>query len=294
MIRPQQSLPLQSVITVNMIRKQMHDNDSFLAPPSNSSSLVVNLTDPLSSILEMIGVTNSQVKLIYNNQVLCPALSFAFYNINNNDTIVIAEAPESIKMSSSKLYPIEISTQDHENGNHLIANNPKKINLNRKLPLCRFSSAHVLQGGQRSDINISLNKENERLNNFINEKRRIEGSTQNLQRFQDSLNPMTASESARLTDIYRSRIESNTKSFRKLCAKYYALTNSDSSFSLSKKMTSPKQSSPLVRKQRTEDLTEVVNKKFKNISPSMETVLPEKPSLPSTDFLPTFTSVNRF
>ena len=41
------------------------------------------------------------------------------------------------------------------------------------------------------------------------------------QRFQDSINPETAFEAARITDIYRSRIESNPLSFRKFCKKYH-------------------------------------------------------------------------
>lgn len=72
------------------------------------------------------------------------------------------------------------------------------------------------------------------------------------QRFQDSINPETAFEAARITDIYRSRIESNPLSFRKFCKKYHNLSSHDR-----------------VRK-----------------TPSMPTILPAKADEPSTTFLP--------
>lgn len=113
--------------------------------------------------------------------------------------------------------------------------------------------------------NIQLNRNDQNCrsaNEIVNKKMQkifIEKCSGNMrdpefvfQRFKDSINPDTAFEAARITDIYRSKIESNSLSFRKLCKKYNNLSSNDR-----------------IRK-----------------NPSMPTILPNKANEPSTEFLP--------
>lgn len=76
------------------------------------------------------------------------------------------------------------------------------------------------------------------------------------EQLRDSSNPLTAAESARLADLFRTRIETNVSGFRRVCNRFSRLTNGES-----------------ISRQRTPPTTPV-------------TVVPEKPLCPSTDLLP--------
>lgn len=72
--------------------------------------------------------------------------------------------------------------------------------------------------------------------------------------------PKTAAESARLSDLFRMRVESNSSAYRKVCTKY--TDDNISNFSIGSNFSSPKKSI------------------------KCETVIPEKPLAPSTTSLP--------
>lgn len=257
MIKTQQSLPLQSYLGIKLTGKHhLFDNKLFMVSDSGltESTIIVNNFDQVSSIFEIIGLSNNKYKLIYKDKILCPALSFAFYNIQNNDTISIVES-------------------------HMTLNVYSKHNCSIK----QSSSSNIIKNIQQTQLLEQSIKEKDLHNRYIS------NSNYNNQRYQDSLNPHIANESARLTDIYRSRIESNTKSFRKLCTKYHALVESENS------LDSKKTSSSFPSSSFTQLPTKVRFEKEKNnpkTTSSSETVLPRKPSYPSTDLLPTITSVN--
>ncbi|OHS99162.1 hypothetical protein TRFO_34433 [Tritrichomonas foetus] len=202
---------------------------------------------------ESIADEQNEVRFIYNGQVLSPALSFAFYDISNNAEIyVIGSCP----------------TNKNVMANNIKHRRNQKLNRNS----CNL-------------VNESL-RENERVKKFFNEKLagKINEPDIVLQRFQDAINPMTAHESARLTDLYRSRIEANTKSFRKLCHKYKMFTEAieakkcNQTFSMHSQLFQ-------------NNNCEMQNKHHQRRNQGMITILPEKPSLPSTDFLPPMSEV---
>lgn len=289
MIKQQQSLPLKSFIRINLKgNSEMFDNSLFQNKNDvlSTSTIVVNNIDQVSTIFDIIGANSSQFKLIYNEKILCPALSFAFYNISNNDNIIVVESQKydnSSYIKQKKLISnLEFQSNQTSNVNYISL--PQSMQLNHNHSLIHSKSTSILENIiKSSDIN-QMKKESDFSNQWPNEKYRDVKSNYNLQQFHDSINPITSHESARLTDLYRSRIESNTKSFRKLCSKYHALVNSDSSIFSNNTTTFNK--SHLMEKSSS--------KNCKNNSSSMETVLPEKPSFPSTDFLPTFSSINQF
>lgn len=223
MIKLQQSMPLNTTLTINLVSDLQLDSAS-------PSTVVVNSMDPISSLLDLIGQTNTKLKFLYKKQTLCPALSFSFYKIKDNDTINIVQ-----NVSNEKVNQIPLNYQSSYD----------QI-LYNQLRLSKSLSAHQIP--------------------TINSHSKSEGNCDSLK-----------SEFDRLTDIYRFRIESNTKSFRKLCSKYRTLVNSDSGF-LRKKDSANLE----------DEIPKPTNKKIKGISSNMETVLPEKPTFPSTDYLPEF------
>lgn len=79
-----------------------------------------------------------------------------------------------------------------------------------------------------------------------------------MQRFKDSNNSQTAFETARIVDLYRFKIESNTQSYRKLCKRYKDST---------------------------------INSKVRK-TPSFQTIVPAKLDEPSTDYLPDLCPTN--
>ncbi|KAK8883284.1 hypothetical protein M9Y10_045935 [Tritrichomonas musculus] len=153
-------------------------------------------------------------------------------NLNNQNAINIgAPSYRSISNSDTSFNLIT----NHEHSNSIL--NPN-ISLNRNDQKNRSSNDLV----------------NKKVQKFFMEK--CSGNMRDpefvFQRFKDSINPKTAFEAARITDIYRSRIESNSSSFRKLCKKYNNLSSNDR-----------------IRK-----------------NTSMPTILPAKAGEPSTDLLP--------
>lgn len=97
-----QSPSTGSIISINLKR-----SDSFLSPDYSMSTLSINvkISNQICSIFDTIGPTKRHTKIVFNGQILCPVLSFDFYNIQNNDTI---------SLISSGL-PISLSTIDRQN-----------------------------------------------------------------------------------------------------------------------------------------------------------------------------------
>lgn len=253
MIRQQQSQPLNQTLTIHLTGDLQLLNDDL---DTSSSSIVVSAIDPISSIFDIIGIPTTRAKFIYNGQLLCPALSFSFYQIHDNDTIELIQPQTSNSIYEGAAIPLK----NQQSCDQLLAENLRIAQLGRHNPIC--TSSGVFNKNKISCINALSSKEKGCIE-YSNEDSNRNSSKEDLK-----------SEYDRLTDIYRFRIESNTKSFRKLCSKYRTLINSESGF-LTKKIVSPIDNNSS-------------NKRLKGISSSVETVLPEKPMYPSTDFLPAF------
>lgn len=134
MINRQQSLPLEFVITLKINDSQRKTgNSSFLVPDAqpSPSKVVVKLVDPVSSIFDQIGSPNRQAKLVFNGQILCPNLSFAFYNIHNNDIIDIVDTPITASLSSADLTP-NLSLQEQPNNRQVVVAAPRPIPISHR------------------------------------------------------------------------------------------------------------------------------------------------------------------
>ena len=245
MINRQQSLPMGSVININLT-----GNNSCLVPDDSlaTTSCHVNITDPISSIFDAIGSTNRQEKIVFNGQILCPALSFAFYNIHNNDTlsIILTQMPTS---TSYNVLSSNIPLKDHSSNCSYIVAAPLPIPISRKRTLFHSNSSNYFK-------NLSSNN-SEGVKNLLCEKC-------NSGRKMQFLNEKA--ETARIKDVYKNRIESNSKSFRKLCTKFNDFDNSYPSNRIISQTPQPSLVS------------------FNELN--QETILPEKAELPSTDYLP--------
>lgn len=238
-----QTSNLECNLNINLINdrgindKRNLTRNSFI---STSTSIIVKATDTISTIFSILGISPTQNILIHKNNTLCPAFSFSFYKIRNNDTINIIETQNNFKNhdinTNNSFYPKEPKNNFEI---YKSKQNSSKINKTKSI---NFLSIDDKEGFSQE---IKGHIENEH-----------EGS-------RNTCYFGTTNESNRLTDIHRFRIESNTKSFRKLCTRYFNLTKSNSS--------------------------NLFNKPTNNsLTSNFETVLPEKPSLPSTDFLPSF------
>lgn len=134
MINRQQSLPLEFVITLKINDSQRKGgNNSFLVPDvaPTPKTIVVKLTDPVSSIFDLIGTPNRQAKLVFNGQILCPTLSFAFYNIHNNDIIDIVTTPITASLSSVDLTP-NLPLQEQNNPRQVVVAAPRPIPVSHR------------------------------------------------------------------------------------------------------------------------------------------------------------------
>ncbi|KAK8881148.1 hypothetical protein M9Y10_003878 [Tritrichomonas musculus] len=248
---------MESAISINLSK-----NNSLLVPDdsfASSSSILVKLSDSVSTIFDAIGSLSRQDKLIFNGQILCPALSFAFYNIHNNDTISIASPPMPASTSYTDLSS-NAPLKDYSSNHQVIVAAPRPLQISRKRTLFHSNSSNLFK-------NIPGNS-SDNVQRILNEKCNRRRSNQQFQSDSSSI------ESARLTDIYKTRVESNTKSFRKLCTKYSTLPDPIASGRV------PSQTPPpsLVARPGIEYINEL----------RQETILPGKAELPSTDFLPEF------
>ena len=174
---------------------------------SLSLKIIVNTIDSISSIINITNLSYNEIRFIYKNRILCPAFSFAFYKIQNNDNILI--------------------TQSKRN----------KINSNNKI-ISKSSNDYKMNNLSKIQSNIIENLQLE--NKYTNTEE----------------NCLNTYHSDFFTDLYRFKIESNHKKFRKLTFKYYQIFGSDS---------------------QTIDISS---------NDCFVTVLPEKPEKPSTNFLP--------
>lgn len=230
MINRQQSFPMGTVIDINLT-----GNDSYLVPDDSLSTttITVKITDPVSSIFDAIGSPNRQDKIVFNGQILCPALSFAFYNIHNNDTISLISPQMPTSISAGNLSG-NVPLKDSSSNRPVLIAAPLPLPITHKRTLFHSNSSNFFKS-----ISPKNNREQSR-----------------------------AAETARLTDIYKTRIESNSKSFRKLCTKFNDLNETLST----NKVLSQTPPPSLVSLQELRQ----------------ETVLPQKAELPSTDYLPEF------
>lgn len=153
-------------------------------------------------------------RIIFNGTVLCPALSFGFYGIADGDSLVVVPSREE-------------TLQRHQSNQNLLQTNSELARA-REAQVKHYFDEHC--AGRVRDPEVML------------------------QRFQNAFNPTTSLEQARVTDIYRARIETNTRAFRKLCTKFHALESME-----------------------TEKVVKV-----------HRTVVPERAKVPSTDYLPLF------
>lgn len=249
MINRQQSLPMGTVININLT-----GNDSYLVPDDSLSTttIAVKITDPVSSIFDAIGSPNRQDKIVFNGQILCPALSFAFYNIHNNDTISLI-APQMPTSISAGNLSSNVPLKDFSSNRPILIAAPLPLPITHKRTLFHSNSSNFFR-------NVSVNH-SENVQRYLNEKcnSRRNGSYHEESR---------AAETARLTDIYKTRVESNSKSFRKLCTKFNDLSEAYPSNKILSQTPPPS----LVSLQELRQ----------------ETVLPGKAELPSTDYLPEF------
>lgn len=173
--------------------------------------VTVKLSDSVSTVFRLLNIPPARI--LYNGNVLCPAMTFAYYGIENGASLVVIQAP-----------PPQMRRSNSHN---------------------RFNQE--LTAAQQKTLQVRRFFE-ERCVGRVNDPDSI------LQRFHDAVNPMTSGEHARLTDLYKNRIETNTKAFRKLCAKFHSLVQFES--------VRPSSATPV------------------------PTVLPGKAVLPSTEFLP--------
>lgn len=129
----------------------------------------------------------------------------------------------------------------------------------------------ILAIGPRNDDNISRNRSmmnKRKLFSIEKLKERFDKNWANkfvdpdaiYEQLRDSTDPKTAAESARLSDLFRMRVESNSSAYRKVCTKFS--NDSISNLSFDSNFSSP------------------------NKSKKMPTVIPEKPLSPSTSSLP--------
>lgn len=191
-----------SILSIKLIGdKHLSGKDKLFEFDLISFPLVidVNANDPISSIIDITGLPYKKIKVVHERRILCPALSFSFYRIQNNDTLLIVR--ETNNYIKSTLFQ-------------------KSTNI--------FYEPSVVYCSPKNK-----GDENETSHNLTN------------------------SHSDVFTDLYRFKIESNHKKFRKLCTRFYELMDSDA---------------------------------FNNsipINTNLDTILPEKATNPSTDFLPT-------
>lgn len=217
MIKHQCSLPLESIIRINLVGT-VPKNCKFASSENNSisSTFSVKLTDTISKIFELIGAPNRQARIIFNGQVLCPNLTFAFYNIHNNDKIVIVSsstsvsAPTSVSVSASPSFVPRVPNipniplKDHKSQNQVMVAVPRPIPISHKRNLF-YSTCSNLYKKYASNNN--------------EEDKSADKST---------IQP-AADESARIADIRMTQIESNPKSYRNYCSKYNSFANDSSS-----------------------------------------------------------------
>lgn len=131
-----QSPSTGSIISINLKR-----SDSFLSPdyPMSTLSIKVKISNQISSIFDIIGSSNWHTKIVFNGQILCPVLSFDFYNIHNNDTI---------SLISSGL-PISLSTNNQQNNeknkNSFLVAVPLPLSISHKRTLFITKSSNYFK-----------------------------------------------------------------------------------------------------------------------------------------------------
>lgn len=206
MIQKQQFLSLDSAIQINIATtplkiKKNSLNSSY--DSSNIKTIKVKLSDPVSTIFDSFRSPIKYSRLIFNGQILCPILSFAFYNIHNKDTIIITSFPNApLATDLTSNIPLKDA-----NNHHILVAAPKAISISHKRNLFYSRSLNRFKNALTNDNDDSKHIINENcIDNILKEK-------------------LPVTESARLSDIYRTQIESDSKSFRQLCSSYNSNPN---------------------------------------------------------------------
>ncbi|OHT13941.1 hypothetical protein TRFO_43209 [Tritrichomonas foetus] len=193
----------------------------------NGVALNLNALDSLFSIEELFGFR--QMRFISNGRLLSPASSLKSNGVKNGDSI-LALYPEN-----------QIKPKTHQN--------PTDDRLNDQQS--NFNSFASQQNLQKK---FSLDKLKERFEKNWSDK--FTDPEAIYEQLRDATDPRTASESARLSDLFKMRVESSYSAYRKVCNKF-------SEDSISQNIGS------LQRRQRRQI-----------------TIIPEKPMAPSTEALP--------
>lgn len=232
MINKQQSLPPESVIHVNISKISASSmNSSFLSKNNKyekpkSETIVVKNTDRISTMYDSLNLKNYNAKFIFNRQILCPNLSFAFYNIHNKDTIVVILSPITNIGSIQNILP-DFALKNQENHQIVVAA-PLPLPISHKRTLFYSNSSGRFRNCGHNNKNL--------INSNLNGKHSSKSTDQQLN-YQSSI------------------ITSNSDSFKNFPSKYNGITTS---LPTSKRFISPTPAPHFVSPSEVEDIPRFV------------------------------------
>lgn len=194
---------------------------------------------------------------VHNGRVLSRALSLQFMGIQEGDSIYVVDSKKDEKVTANYHSSLGSPIPNHRKFNFRHQFSPSSTNLSH------LYSENCSNDGSSSSL-VSPDKYEfgpsyERLKYRFDQKwaQKFNDPDSAFEKIKLYSDPSLANESARLEDLYRTRIEGNVSAFRKVCDRFSHQGDNVSC-----------------------NQNEI---KSSNIQP---TVLPEKPILPSTQLLP--------
>lgn len=149
MMYSQQSLPPETFIYIHVNKvAEQRPNDSFIANfdkfQPKLETISVKSTDKISTIYKALNIPISNAKFFFNKKILCPNLSFAFYKINNKDTITVVFPNSNHNI---------LSNFQKKEDNKIVIETPRAHQISRKRAIFYSRSSHRLRNDLGQDEN---------------------------------------------------------------------------------------------------------------------------------------------
>lgn len=213
--------------------------------PNSTSSDIENLLE------------TKNLTFVHNGRVLSPALSLQFMGVKDGDSIYLVDGKKNEKPTPTVRSSLGSPIANHKFSiyDRLSASSTQISNLYSENYSDDSSSSSSMVSPDKNDFGPSI----EKLKYRFDQKwaQRFNDPDTVFEKIKLYSDPSLANESARLEDLYRTRIEGNVSAFRRVCDRFSHQGDNVNSCP-----------------------AEIKNQ---NIHP---TVLPEKPIFPSTQLLP--------
>ncbi|OHT12181.1 hypothetical protein TRFO_18193 [Tritrichomonas foetus] len=232
-------------------------------------------------------------RFVHDGRLLSTSLSLSFMGVKNGDSIFVINEPPKNHTQNNCMNMFSTQNSNHANCDNIQNNIPASSSSENAK--CLNIQNSIFQNDFLNNINCMNNMKIDQI-----DKLKMRFNQKWAQKFNDPdavfeqvrvmSDPSLALESARLADLYRTKIETNVSAYRKVCDRYSRL-GSPAETCMQQPNTAMNSSGPSINSMSSLNSQNSINQKcqanqIERNKQSQHTVVPDKAVFPSTALLP--------